>query len=120
MIADGDDVRNIGELVYRDDDDGKLGYMDRAPFAEWVNDNPHVRVYLRTHLGENKVVLTFQEGGERFLKTDESLSSRDTLLRLPRFSTPTRPTSANVGETTGSQEEERPLGSLWWLWWLPR
>jgi hypothetical protein len=116
MLAEGDDLHNIGELVYRDDGDGKLGYMDRGPFAEWVNDNPHVRVYLRTHLGENKVVLTFEESGERFVKTEESLSSRDSLLRLPRFSTPTQPMAS---EST-LKAESRPLGSLWWLWWLPR
>ncbi len=119
MKQSDDDVRNIEELVYRDDDDGKLGYMDRGPFAEWVNDNPQTRVYLRTHLGENKVILTFQDGDVRFLKTEENLSSRDTLLRLPRFATPTRPAAAAPAEVQ-SQLQQRPFGALWWLWWLPR
>lgn len=119
LLDGGNSLTDISELIYRDDEDGKLGYMERASFAEWVNDNPAIRVYVRDHLGDNKVIMTFEYDGVRYLKVGEDVSSRDPLLRLPRYVTRTKPV------TTQAQSVQRrvardPLSTLWWFWWLPR
>jgi hypothetical protein len=112
-VADGNDLFHITELIYRDDDDGKLGYMERARFAEWVNDHPTKRVYLRDHVGNNVVVMSFVADGERFLRTQEDISTRDLLLRLPRYITETK-------KVTSSEVPVKNEYGLWWFWWLPR
>jgi hypothetical protein len=112
----GDDLFSIVELIYRDDDDGKVGSMDRESLAEWLNDNPSTRFYVRDHLGDNKAVVTFVYEENRFLRIGE-LSSRDPLLRLPRFITPTKrsdPAAASLAKKTID-----PISALW-TWWLPR
>jgi hypothetical protein len=120
----GTALGDIAEVIYRDDDDGKLGYMDRASFAEWVNDNPTIRVYLRDHIGDNRVVMSYSEGSSRFLRVDEAQGDRDPLLRLPRFITRTKPLSteavrAKSAPQTGLEPGD-PMGALWWFWWWPK
>ncbi len=119
-LQGGDALTDVAELIYRDDDDGKLGYMDRASFAEWVNDNPSIRVYVRDHLGDNQVLATFLHEGARYLRVGEDASSRDPLLRLPRYITATKPVTKTQTQPPPQKGARDPLSALWWFWWLPR
>lgn len=110
-----DDLHGLAELIVRDDQDGKVAYVDRKLFAEWVNDNPQTRVYLRTSMGENKVILTFKDGNERFLSTEVTVSTRDSLLRLPRYLSAIR-----WPETPPQKVSNDPDVPWWWFWWLPK
>jgi len=117
-VERGDDLLSVVELIYRDDDGGRIGTMDREKLAEWVNDNPTVRVYVRDHVGDNQPVLSFLHNGRRYLRVGEEVSKRDRLLRLPRFITATSRPESNQPACKEPAARDPLLDLL--FWWLPR
>ena len=117
-LVGGDDLYSVAELIYRDDDDGKIAYMDRAGLAEWVNNNPAIRVYVRDYLGQNHALISFMHEGSRYLRTLNEVSPRDPLLRLPRYLTPTKAPEMPSPATGTTRSRPMDPWTALFFWWM--
>jgi hypothetical protein len=87
--SQSENVRQIAEVIWRGDSNGKCAALDRAAFAQWMIKNPDQVVYVRDYLGAVTRVATFVEAGQDYIQAVAGAGSLDTLLALPRFVTPT-------------------------------
>lgn len=85
-----DGTHNIIEIIWRQDDTGKTGALNRRDFVKWMTENPADIVYVRNSYGQVTQVFWFSENNDTFLRTVTDGSRRDDLLMLPRYVTPTK------------------------------
>jgi hypothetical protein len=77
-------VVSIEAVIWRNDEDGKMGMSTRATMAQWMLDHPKKTVYVREASGAVFRVAVFKIANDLYLYAGDA-KANEPLLRLPRF-----------------------------------